>query len=68
MLEKYKRNERLVDLSFIPEEIQDKILQEFSQEPVGDMTKVFNYFIENKMVLMMDELTNFKERKYETYP
>lgn len=68
MLEKYKRNERLVDLSFIPEEIQDKILQEFSQEPVGDMTKVFNYFIENKMVLMIDELTNFKERKYETYP
>jgi len=67
MLSKYKRNEQLVDLSFVPDEIQDKILEEFSKEPDGDMNKVFNYFIENKMVLMMDEISNFKEAKYETY-
>lgn len=67
MLEKYKRNEQLVDLSFVPEKIQDKILEEFGKEPEGDMNKVFNYFIENKMVLMMDEISNFKEAKYETY-
>lgn len=67
MLSKYKRNEQLVDLSFVPDEIQEKILEEFSKEPDGDMNKVFNYFIENKMVLMMDEISNFKEAKYETY-
>ena len=67
MLKKYKRNEQLVDLSFVPQEIQDKILEEFGKEPEGDMNKVFNYFIENKMVLMMDEISNFKEAKYETY-
>ena len=66
-MEKYKRNEQLVDLSFVPEEIQDKILEEFGKEPEGDMNKVFNYFIENKMVLMMDEISNFKEAKDETY-
>lgn len=67
MLEKYRRNEQLVDLTFVPTGIQEEILDQFSQDPEGNMTKVFNYFIENKMVLMMDEISNFKEDKYETF-
>ena len=67
MLEKYRRNEQLVDLTFVPTRIQEEILDQFSHDPEGNMTKVFNYFIENKMVLMMDEISNFKEDKYETF-
>ena len=67
MLKRYRRNEKLVDLSFVPQEIQDKIIEEFHKEPEGDMNKVFNYFIENKMVLMMDEISSFREAKYAVY-
>ena len=61
MLERYRRNERLVDLTFVPEDIQEEILNQFRKKPIGDSKKIFNYFIENKMVLMMDEISHFKE-------
>lgn len=61
MLERYRRNERLVDLTFVPEDIQKEILNQFRKKPIGDSKKIFNYFIENKMVLMMDEISHFKE-------
>jgi hypothetical protein len=61
MLERYRRNERLVDLTFVPENIQEEILNQFRKKPIGDSKKIFNYFIENKMVLMMDEISHFKE-------
>ena len=31
------------------------------------MTKVFNYFVENRMMLLMEEIENFKEKEYQTY-
>jgi hypothetical protein len=67
MLARYRRNEQLVDLTFVPAAIQEEVLSQFSKTPEGDMQKVFNYFIENKMVLMMDEISNFKEQEYETF-
>jgi hypothetical protein len=65
MLKNYRRNEQLVDLTFIPEEIENKILQEHQKLPIGNMKKVFDYFIKNKMILLMDELSEFKEASYE---
>lgn len=65
MLKNYRRNEVLVDLTFVPTGIKEKILEEYQKHPQGDMKKVFNYFIENKMILLMDELSDFKEENYE---
>ena len=65
MLRNYKRNQQLVDLTFVPEEIENQILQEYQKLPTGDMKKVFDYFIKNKMILLMDELSEFKEANYE---
>ena len=65
MLKNYKRNQQLVDLTFVPEEIENQILQEYQKLPTGDMKKVFDYFIKNKMILLMDELSEFKEANYE---
>ena len=65
MLEKYRRNEKLVDLTFIPDYIQEQVLLEYNKEPIGDMKKVFDYFIKNKMILLMEEIQDFREKKYE---
>lgn len=59
-LKNYKRNQVLVDLDFIPENIQDKILSEF--EGLNNLerkTVNLNYFINNKLFSLMNELENF---------
>ena len=65
MLRNYRRNETLVDLSFVPEEMESEILDEYNKQPIGDMSKVFDYFIKNRMILLMEEIHDFKEKKYE---
>jgi hypothetical protein len=65
MLYKYNRNTKLVDLTCVPEDIEKEILEQFDNGPQGNMSKVLNYFIQNKMVLLMDEISNFKEENYE---
>jgi len=67
MLKRWKRNEALVDLTLVPEDIRTKILEKFENEPEGDMKKVFNYFIKNRMMMLMEEIDGFKESKYKTY-
>jgi hypothetical protein len=67
MIKYWKRNEALVDLSKVPEELKAKILNKFTKTPKGNMNKVFNYFVENRMMLLMEEIENFKEKEYQTY-
>ena len=35
--------------------------------PAGDMKKVFNYFIQNRMMMLMEEIDSFKEKEYKSY-
>ena len=67
MTKYWKRNEALVDLSKVPEELKAKILNKLTKTPKGNMNKVFNYFVENRMMLLMEEIENFKEKEYQTY-
>jgi hypothetical protein len=67
MLKRWKRNESLVDLTKVPDEIRSNILEQFENDPKGDMKKVFDYFIKNRMMLLMEEIDAFKEQKYKSY-
>lgn len=56
----YRRNQRLVDFSFIPDEISDRIIQAYvNYESVGSRSAIFNYLIEHKMKLLMPSVQDF---------
>lgn len=56
----WDRNEMLVDLSKVPQEITTKIVEHYdSQKPKGDKMSIMNYLIEKKCRLLLDELEEF---------
>lgn len=59
MLRGFRRNEQLIDLTFIPNELQEKIMLEFELEAGKKRDKLFNYFIENKLKNLMQSLPEF---------
>lgn len=59
-LSNYHRNLRLIDLSYIPDDIQGKITEEFQRLNISTPKKLsINYFIENRLVSLLDELEDF---------
>lgn len=59
MLENHKRNRELIDFAFIPEDIESNILDEYAKEPLGDKMKIMQYFIDNKMRMLIKDLDQF---------
>ena len=58
MLRNYRRNEALIDLSKVPYEIRDRVLdQYYSQDK--DRSKMFNYFIEHRLKGLMEHISDF---------
>ena len=55
----WQRNETLIDLNNIPTDIHDKILQEFKEVKVGDRSKLFDYFITNKLNNLVENIGEF---------
>ena len=49
LLRNYQRNQRLIDLSFVPSELQDRILQQFKEVKCGNRSGLLNYFIKNRL-------------------
>ncbi len=45
-------------MSYIPIEYEDRIVEEMEKEFTPDRSKIFNYFVENKMKLLMDSVHN----------
>jgi hypothetical protein len=60
VLDNYKRNQQLIDFDFIPKEISDKILAEYSIEPKGSISKVFDYFMANRMQQLLKDIQQFQ--------
>lgn len=51
------RNQKLIDLEFIPTEIQDKILDTYKEYEVkSSKTRLMNYFMQNKMAKLLSEI------------
>jgi hypothetical protein len=58
-LRNWIRNEQLIDLTFIPEHIQNKIHEEFEKESGKGRAKLFNYFVSNKLKLLIESINEF---------
>lgn len=55
----YNRNRMLVDLTQTPQDIKDSIINSFEMQQGGDRSQLLNYFIKNKMKLMLDVVGDF---------
>lgn len=58
--QRWDRNEQLVDLNKIPENIQNEILEQYlNNKPKGDKMSVYNYLIANRCNLLLNEVEEF---------
>jgi hypothetical protein len=55
----FTRNQTLIDLSFIPSEIQSKIINTYNETKPGNKQKLLNYFIHYKLKNLMDVIEDF---------
>lgn len=55
----WKRNMTLIDLSQIPDHIQTSIVQEYDAQKGKSREKLFNYFIQHKMKMLMEHIGEF---------
>lgn len=55
----YARNQQLVDLSYTPQELQDEIVSAYTNYEVKDRSGLFNYFVNNKLKNLMENLGEF---------
>lgn len=55
----FSRNQTLIDLSLIPDDIKQKIINTFEDAKPASRQKLLNYFIENKLKNLMDVLDEF---------
>lgn len=55
----YQRNETLIDLGFIPEELTMQINMEYDNAKVGERSQLLNYFIKNRLTQLIDNVGEF---------
>ena len=55
----YARNATLIDLTMIPKDIKEKIINTYSEVKPASRQKLLNYFIENKLKNLMDVIEEF---------
>lgn len=59
MIRNYKRNQQLIDLSFIPEDLKTKIINEYEAQKNKTRSKLFNYFVQFKLKNLMENIQEF---------
>lgn len=59
MLRNWKRNEQLVDLSFTPKEIVEKVVSEYEAQAGKKRDKLLNYFIQYRLKNLMEVIGDF---------
>ena len=55
----FGRNQTLIDLTFIPQEIKEKIINTFEETVPAKRNKLLNYFIEHKLKNLMEVIEEF---------
>ena len=55
----YFRNKKLIDLSEIPSEIQEKIKEKYENATTSDRRKLLGYFAANRLRNLMDKMDEF---------
>jgi len=59
MLRGYLRNQQLVDLNFIPPDSKKEVLVQYEQQAGKGRDKLFNYFIERRLKLLLESINEF---------
>jgi len=59
MSRNWYRNQTVIDLSQVPEKIENKILDEFEKSPNGERRFLLKYFIKNRLKNLMESIQEF---------
>jgi len=55
----YQRNDKLINLDNIPEELEGEILDDFKSATCGDRSKLLNYFIDRRLKSLTEQIGEF---------
>ena len=55
----YFRNAQLIDLSYIPDNIKEKVMESFKNQANKDRSKLMNYFVANKLRNLTEHIGEF---------
>ena len=55
----FRRNQQLIDLDYIPEELKENILQQYVEKNAGDRSRLFGYFVKHKLKNLMENIQEF---------
>ena len=59
MLRGWKRNQQLVDLTFTPADVKNRILEEYESQGGKGRSKLFNYFVEFRLKNLLTDIDQF---------
>lgn len=59
LIRNYKRNQMLIDLEFIPDEITKNIVEAYEKAETGNKSKLLQYFISKKLKNMIEVIDEF---------
>jgi 5'-3' exonuclease len=55
----YQRNLKLIDLTYVPEELSSEILETYRSSPSGDRSQLLNYFIQKRLSNLTESIGEF---------
>jgi hypothetical protein len=55
----WNRNQRMIDMNMIPEEVESSILEEYAKEPIGKRSNMLDYFIQKNLKNLMGNIEEF---------
>ena len=55
----YDRNKKLIDLSMIPQDISESIINRYKNYKVNDRSQLLQYFIDNKLKALIENINDF---------
>lgn len=58
-MEYYKRNLTLIDLTYIPVEVETKIMESYDSLTPAPKNKMYNYFVSNQLTTLLDKIEEF---------
>lgn len=57
------RNRNMIDLTRVPDNLKEQIVEAFEQKPKGSVMRLMTLFTKNRMKLMLESLTDFEVRE-----
>jgi len=55
----WNRNQRMIDMNMIPEEVESSILEEYAKETIGKRSNMLDYFIQKNLKNLMESIEEF---------